>query len=66
MTATVRCVFVLDPQQVVRAMIYYPLTNGEQMKSFAVDALQTHDEHNVATPANWHPGDKVIVKAPMT
>lgn len=67
-TATVRCVFIIDPQQVVRAMIYYPLTNGRNINEVLrlVDSLQTHDQHNVATPANWCPGDKVIVKAPLT
>jgi peroxiredoxin (alkyl hydroperoxide reductase subunit C) len=67
-TATVRCVFVIDPKQVVRAMIYYPLTNGRSIDEILrlVTALQTHDENNVATPANWQPGDAVIVKAPLT
>jgi peroxiredoxin (alkyl hydroperoxide reductase subunit C) len=67
-TATVRCVFVIDDKQVVRAMIYYPLTNGRNMDEILrlVDALQTHDKFNVATPANWRPGDKVIVKPPLT
>jgi len=67
-TATVRCVFVIDDKQIVRAMIYYPLTNGRNMEEILrlVDALQTHDAHNVATPANWRPGDPVIVKPPLT
>lgn len=67
-TATVRCVFVIDDKQVVRAMIYYPLTNGRNMDEIMrlVDALQTHDANNVATPANWRPGDQVIVKPPLT
>ncbi len=67
-TATVRCVFVIDPKQIVRAMIYYPLTNGRSINEILrlVEALQTHDVHNVATPANWEPGEDVIVKAPGT
>jgi peroxiredoxin (alkyl hydroperoxide reductase subunit C) len=67
-TATVRCVFVIDDKGVVRAMIYYPLTNGRNIDEIVrlVDALQTHEAHKVATPANWRPGDKVIVPAPLT
>lgn len=67
-TATVRCVFVIDDKGVVRAMIYYPLTNGRNIDEIVrlVDALQTHEQHKVATPANWQPGEKVIVPAPMT
>jgi peroxiredoxin 2/4 len=67
-TATVRCVFIIDDKGVVRAMVYYPLTNGRSINEImrVVDALQTHEEHKVATPANWEPGDKVIVPAPLT
>jgi peroxiredoxin (alkyl hydroperoxide reductase subunit C) len=67
-TATVRCVFIIDDKGVVRAMIYYPLTNGRNIDEIVrlVDALQTHEAHKVATPANWRPGDKVIVPAPLT
>ena len=67
-TATVRCVFVIDPNQVVRAMIYYPLTTGRNMAEILrlIDALQTTDKNGVATPANWKPGDKVIVPPPNT
>jgi len=67
-TVTVRCVFVIDDQQVVRAIIYYPLTTGRNMAEIVrlVDALQTTDKYKVATPANWKPGDDVIVPAPST
>jgi peroxiredoxin (alkyl hydroperoxide reductase subunit C) len=67
-TATVRCVFVIDDKGVVRAMVYYPLTNGRNIAEILrlVDALQTHEQHKVATPANWQPGDKVIVPPPVT
>src|SRR5688500_2855880 len=67
-TATVRCVFVIDDKGVVRAMIYYPLTNGRSIEEIIriVDALQTHEQHKVATPANWRPGEKVIIPAPLT
>jgi peroxiredoxin 2/4 len=67
-TATVRCVFVIDDKGIVRAMVYYPLTCGRNMDEILriVDALQTNDKHGVATPANWRPGEKVIVPAPTT
>ncbi len=67
-TQAVRAVFVIDPDQKLRAMIYYPLSNGRNMAEILrlVDALQTADKHSVATPANWQPGDKVIVPPPQT
>jgi peroxiredoxin (alkyl hydroperoxide reductase subunit C) len=67
-TETVRCVFVIDPNQIVRAMIYYPLTTGRNMAEILrlIDALQTTDQHGVATPANWKPGEMVIVPPPNT
>jgi len=68
MTEAVRGVFLIDPKSILRAMLYYPLTTGRNMQEILrmVDALQTSDEHKVATPANWQPGDKVIVPAPKT
>lgn len=67
-TEASRCLFVIDPNQVVRAMIYYPLTTGRNMDEILrlIDALQTTDKHGVATPANWRPGDQVIVPQPRT
>ncbi len=67
-TETSRCVFMIDPKGIVRAMIYYPLSLGRNTQEIlrVVDALQTADAHKVATPANWQPGDKVIVPAPIT
>jgi len=67
-TETVRCVFVIDPESKVRAMIYYPLTTGRNMKEILrlIDALQTTDKNKVATPGNWNPGDPVVVPAPTT
>jgi peroxiredoxin (alkyl hydroperoxide reductase subunit C) len=67
-TATVRCVFVIDPNQIVRAMIYYPLSNGRSIDEVKrlVTALQTTDKHGRATPENWQPGEKVIVPPPTT
>jgi peroxiredoxin (alkyl hydroperoxide reductase subunit C) len=67
-TATVRCVFVIDDKGNVRAMIYYPLSNGRNVNEILrlVTALQTSDKNAVATPVNWQPGDKVIVPPPQT
>ncbi len=67
-TETSRCVFVIDPNGIVRAMIYYPLTTGRNTAEIIrlIDALQTTDKHHVATPANWKPGEKVIVPPPAT
>ena len=67
-TEASRCVFVIDPNGIIRAMIYYPLTTGRNMPEILrlIDALQTSDKHSVATPANWQPGDDVIVPPPNT
>ena len=67
-TETSRCVFVIDPEGIIRAMIYYPLTTGRNMAEILrlIDALQTTEKHKVSTPANWKPGEKVIVPAPST
>jgi len=67
-TEAVRAVFVIDPKGILRAMVYYPLTTGRNMQEFVrlIDALQTSDKYNVATPANWQPGEKVIIPAPKT
>ena len=67
-TATVRCVFVIDPDRILRAMIYYPLSTGRNMDEILrlIDALQATDRYGIATPADWRPGDQVIVPQPAT
>jgi peroxiredoxin 2/4 len=67
-TETSRCVFIIDPKGILRAMIYYPMALGRNMQEIlrVIDGLQTADKHGVAVPANWKPGDKVIVPAPNT
>ncbi len=67
-TETSRCVFVIDPDGKIRAMIYYPLTTGRNIDEIIrlVHALQITDRHTVATPANWKPGEKVIVPPPRS
>ncbi len=67
-TSAVRAVFVIDDKGILRAMVYYPLTNGRSIDEIyrVVTALQTSDKNGVATPENWKPGDKVIVPPPVT
>jgi peroxiredoxin 2/4 len=67
-TATVRAVFVIDDKGIIRALIYYPMSLGRNIDEVlrVVDALQTADTNACATPANWRPGDKVVVPPPQT
>jgi peroxiredoxin 2/4 len=62
-TKAVRAVFVIDPKGIIRAIIYYPLSLGRNFDELlrVVQALQTADAFSVATPADWRPGDDVIV-----
>ncbi len=62
-TQAVRAVFVIDPQAVIRTILYYPLTTGRNFDEIKriVQALQIADEQNCATPADWRPGEDVIV-----
>jgi peroxiredoxin (alkyl hydroperoxide reductase subunit C) len=65
-TQAVRAVFLIDPKSIVRAILYYPLSNGRNMDEIKrlLLAMQTSDKHNVATPADWRPGEDVIVPPP--
>lgn len=67
-TAAVRAVFIIDPDRKLRAMIYYPLNVGRNFDEIlrVVDALQTADGNGVACPADWRPGQPVIVPPPGT
>lgn len=67
-TATVRCVFIIDPDQNLRAMVYYPLTNGRSIDEVhrVLTSLQTSTENACATPEGWKKGDKVIQPPPLT
>ena len=62
-TQAVRAVFFVDPTGTVRAIIYYPLSLGRNFDELyrALIAMQTSDKFNVATPADWQPGDDVII-----
>jgi peroxiredoxin (alkyl hydroperoxide reductase subunit C) len=62
-TKAVRAVFVIDPKGMIRAIIYYPLSTGRNFDELlrVVQALKTADAFSIATPADWRPGDEVIV-----
>ena len=67
-TSAVRAVFFIDPNGKIRLIMYYPLNVGRNMDEIirALQALQTADEHKVALPLNWKPGEKAIVPPPKT
>lgn len=62
-TQAVRAVFIIDPKARIRTILYYPLTTGRNFDEIKriILALQKADKDNVATPADWRPGDDVIV-----
>jgi peroxiredoxin (alkyl hydroperoxide reductase subunit C) len=62
-TKAVRAVFIIDPKGIIRAIIYYPLSLGRNFDELyrAIIGLQTADAFSVALPADWRPGDDVIV-----
>lgn len=67
-TAAVRTVFFIDPAATVRAVVSYPMQLGrnfDELKRILV-GLQTIDRHHVALPADWRPGDDIVVPAPVT
>jgi len=61
--ATIRSVFIIGPDKKVKAMLIYPMSAGRNFDEVLrlVDALQVNAQHSVATPANWRPGDDVII-----
>ena len=67
-TSTVRSVFIIDDKQVLRTILYYPMTTGRNIPEIIriIDALQTADKDKVVTPANWLPGMPVILPPPKT
>jgi len=67
-TSAVRATFFIDPKGVLRAMVYYPMSNGRSVEEFLrlLEALQTSDKNGVATPEAWRPGEPVIVPPPKT
>ena len=67
-TSAVRATFFIDPDGVLRAMVYYPMSNGRQIDEFVrlLKGMQTSDANACATPENWREGEKVIVPPPAT
>lgn len=67
-TSAVRATFVIDPDGILRAMLYYPMSNGRSVDEILrlVEALQTSDREGVATPEGWKPGEDAIVPPPKT
>lgn len=62
-TAAVRSVFIIDPDKKIRLTMTYPMNIGRNFDEIlrVIDALQLGDAKQVATPADWRPGDKVII-----
>lgn len=62
-TAAVRSVFIIDPDKKIRLTMTYPMSVGRNFDEIlrVIDALQTSDKYQVATPADWRPGKKVII-----
>jgi alkyl hydroperoxide reductase subunit AhpC len=67
-TLTVRSVFVIDPNKKIRLIITYPASTGRNFQEIlrAIDSLQLTDKYTVATPADWKPGEDVIIAPSVT
>ncbi|RED15290.1 peroxiredoxin [Parasphingopyxis lamellibrachiae] len=67
-TAAVRSVFIIDPQKKIRLTMTYPMSVGRNFDEIlrVIDALQLGDEKRIATPADWRPGDRVIIPPSIT
>jgi alkyl hydroperoxide reductase subunit AhpC len=61
--ATVRSVFVVGPDRKIKLSLTYPMTTGRNFDEIlrVIDSLQLTAKHKVATPAQWKPGDDVIL-----
>lgn len=66
--ATVRSVFVIGPDKKIKLILTYPMTTGRNFDEIlrALDAMQMTEKHQVATPANWKPGEDVVVPASLS
>lgn len=62
-TQAVRAVFIIDPKGIIRTILYYPLSTGRNFDEIKriIQALQKADKDNCATPADWRPGEDVII-----
>ena len=67
-TRDIRGVFIIDPNDKIRAIFFYPMNVGRNMDEIkrTVMALQMADGKNILTPANWLPGNEVLIPAPKT
>lgn len=67
-TAAVRSVFIIDPDKKIRLTMTYPMSVGRNFDEIlrVIDALQTGDQNKIATPADWVPGQKVIIPPSVT
>jgi len=65
-TQAVRAVFIIDPNAVVRTILYYPSSTGRNFQEIKriIVALQKAERDGIATPADWQPGDDVIIPPP--
>lgn len=65
-TSAVRAVFFVDPNGKIRTIMYYPASTGRNFQEIlrVLIALQTADKHGIATPADWQPGEEVIIPPP--
>jgi len=66
--ATVRSVFLIGPDKKIKLMLTYPMSAGRNFDEVlrVLDAIQLNSSHNVATPANWHRGEDVIIPTSIT
>jgi alkyl hydroperoxide reductase subunit AhpC len=67
-TATVRSVYVIDPNKKIRLTLTYPASTGRNFNEIlrVIDSLQLTEYHSVATPADWQDGDDVVIVPSIT
>ncbi len=67
-SATVRSVFIIDPEKKIRATLTYPASTGRNFDEIlrVIDSLQLTDQYKVATPVNWKQGDDVVIVPSLT
>ena len=67
-TQAVRAVFLIDPEGIIRSITYYPLTTGRNFDEIKrmIQAIQKSDQVHMSTPANWKPGEDMIIPTPVT
>jgi len=67
-TKDIRGIFIIDPDNKIRALFYYPSSTGRNIEEIkrTLIALQLHDKENVNTPANWELTDDVLIKSPKS